>query len=334
MGQHVDRLGVRAHDARHGGIYEICGRSQPDRDIKCLGVGAGVEVQAGNRACDGHVATHPGYDRRPVRFEAVGHVRERTQRHQSDRPVSALQRPEKGVPIRGWIGTRGRRCVPAAVGPMASRTPGHGALQGVRRAGTSGLPARPSTCRPFRVVAASDALPHVVVTAASASSGDRAASASATASSIPASVSMTTGAGGWRVVPGSPNLSAMSTPTADYADLIARFGKAWEKGDTDAIVALFTENGVFLPSPFEARLNGQEAIRTYWKDIPYEQVEIAFRSGEMFIVGPWFATEFRCTFRRRRTGEPVDIRGALFCETEGTKLSEMRMYWHRDVRAR
>jgi len=47
------------------------------------------------------------------------------------------------------------------------------------------------------------------------------------------------------------------------------------------------------------------------------------------VAGPWFATEFRCTYRRRRTGEWVDARGAMFCETKDDKITEMRMYWHR-----
>jgi hypothetical protein len=57
----------------------------------------------------------------------------------------------------------------------------------------------------------------------------------------------------------------------------------------------------------------------------------AFRFGEVFVAGPWFATEFKCTFRRRRTGHKIVVRGALFCETSGDLLSEMRMYWDRVV---
>jgi ketosteroid isomerase-like protein len=34
-------------------------------------------------------------------------------------------------------------------------------------------------------------------------------------------------------------------------------------------------------------------------------------------------------FRRRRTGQWVDARGAIFCETDGERITEMRMYWHR-----
>ena len=32
---------------------------------------------------------------------------------------------------------------------------------------------------------------------------------------------------------------------------------------------------------------------------------------------------------RRRTGDWVEARGAIFCETAGGKITEMRMYWHR-----
>src|SRR5436309_1195360 len=75
---------------------------------------------------------------------------------------------------------------------------------------------------------------------------------------------------------------------------------------------------------------GVAAVRDYWKDGPANQAEVSFRSGEIYSAGPWFATEFRCTYRRRRTGEQVDTRGAIFCETKDGKISEMRLYWHRN----
>ena len=118
---------------------------------------------------------------------------------------------------------------------------------------------------------------------------------------------------------------------ARYEAMISAFGSGWERGDEDAMANAFTEDGVFVPSPFDAPLLGREAIRGYWKDVPREQAEIVFRSGETYIAGPWFATEFRCTFRRRRTGQRMDVRGALFCETQGDLLSEVRMYWHRST---
>ena len=111
--------------------------------------------------------------------------------------------------------------------------------------------------------------------------------------------------------------------------LIDRFGRAWMSGDVDQLIAVFAPQAVFVETPFSPPLNGRDAIRSYWNDVPYHQSEITFTSGEIYGAGPWFAAEFKCTFRRRRTGEWVDARGAIFCETEGETVTEMRMYWHR-----
>ena len=117
--------------------------------------------------------------------------------------------------------------------------------------------------------------------------------------------------------------------TEAYRRLIDAFGEGWEKADVERICSVFGPDAVFLETPFSQKDVGIAAIRAYWQDLPVSQAEVSFRSGEIFEVGPWFATEFRCTFRRRRTGEWVDARGAIFCETKDEKISEMRMYWHR-----
>lgn len=112
-------------------------------------------------------------------------------------------------------------------------------------------------------------------------------------------------------------------------DLADTFAGAWSKGQLDRILSVFTPDAVFQETPFAERLAGTESIRRYWSDVPYHQSEITVTTGEIFSVGPWFATEFKSVFRRRRTGEWVEARGALFCETRDGLISEMRMYWHR-----
>ncbi|MEJ2238219.1 MAG: nuclear transport factor 2 family protein [Gemmatimonadales bacterium] len=87
-----------------------------------------------------------------------------------------------------------------------------------------------------------------------------------------------------------------------YGQLIDRFGKAWERGQPDEMPKVFTDDGVFVPSPFDAPIRGVTAIAEYWRSVPFEQAEISFRFGEIFVAGPWFSTEIKCTFRRRRTG--------------------------------
>jgi ketosteroid isomerase-like protein len=111
--------------------------------------------------------------------------------------------------------------------------------------------------------------------------------------------------------------------------LIDDFGKGWSKGKVDLQMSVFAADPVFIETPFSTPMKGLDAVRAYWADVPLNQSEITFTSGEIFAVGPWFSTEFKCTFRRRRTGAWVDARGAIFCETDGQKITEMRMYWHR-----
>ena len=111
--------------------------------------------------------------------------------------------------------------------------------------------------------------------------------------------------------------------------LIDDFGQGWSRGNVDLLMSVFGGDMVFLETPFSDPLRGAEAVRRYWLEVPLHQSEVTFSSGEIFAAGPWFSTEFKCVFRRKRTGEWVDARGAIFCETDGAKITEMRMYWHR-----
>jgi ketosteroid isomerase-like protein len=111
--------------------------------------------------------------------------------------------------------------------------------------------------------------------------------------------------------------------------LIDTFGSGWEKGNVDLLMSVFAPEAIFIETPFSSSQRGTDAVRGYWSEVPYNQSEVTFSSGEIYAAGPWFSTEFKCVFRRRRTGEWVEARGAIFCETEGGLITEMRMYWHR-----
>ena len=111
--------------------------------------------------------------------------------------------------------------------------------------------------------------------------------------------------------------------------LIDTFARGWAKGQLDLIVSVFNTDAVFIETPFSDPLQGSEAIRRYWSEVPANQSEISVSTGEVYLVGPWFATEFKAVFRRRRTGEWVEAKGAIFCESTDGRISEMRMYWHR-----
>ena len=108
-----------------------------------------------------------------------------------------------------------------------------------------------------------------------------------------------------------------------------RSARGWSKGDVPLLMSVFSEDPTFIETPFSPARQGREAILQYWRDVPVHQAEVTFTSGEIYAAGPWFSTEFKVTFRRRRSGEWVEARGAMFCETSGGRITELRMYWHR-----
>lgn len=136
----------------------------------------------------------------------------------------------------------------------------------------------------------------------------------------------------------SPVPEAGAAPPGDTRllgrELIDTLGRGWARGKLDVIMSVFGADATLVETPFSEPLRGIEAVRGYWKDVPYHQTEVTFSSGEIFAAGPWFSTEFLLRFRRRRTGEWIEARGALFCETDGALITEMRMYWHRESRGR
>ena len=129
----------------------------------------------------------------------------------------------------------------------------------------------------------------------------------------------------------------MSDPTTiDPADFraVARnltdtLAKGWEKGRIDQIMTVFNDEAVFVETPFSAPLTGIVAIRQWMSDIPYAQSETTFRTGELCTAGPRCSTDITLRFRRRKTGQWVEARGAFFAETDGELITELRMFWHR-----
>jgi len=117
-------------------------------------------------------------------------------------------------------------------------------------------------------------------------------------------------------------------------DLADTFATAWSRGKVDLLLSVFSEDAVLIETPFSAPIKGRAELRKWAGDIPYHQSEATFTVGEIFTVGPWFSAEFKLTFRRRRTGDWVEARGAMFAETSDAGITELRMYWHRWIKGR
>ena len=50
-------------------------------------------------------------------------------------------------------------------------------------------------------------------------------------------------------------------PKRQYAALIDEFGKGWEKGKSDRMAGVFTDDAVFRPDPFANPLRGRTMVQ-------------------------------------------------------------------------
>jgi hypothetical protein len=111
-------------------------------------------------------------------------------------------------------------------------------------------------------------------------------------------------------------------------DWLSRYGRAWETADPDAAAELFTEDATYRESPFDEVMEGREAIRRYWQEIPKTQRDISFGweivGTDPFVVR-WRASYVRLRDRARITLDGVFLLG--FDETSGG-CRTLREWWH------
>lgn len=121
--------------------------------------------------------------------------------------------------------------------------------------------------------------------------------------------------------------------TIDYAaaaELLERYGRAWETFDGDAWVALFTEDAEYHEDPFEPPLVGHNALRAYLLDAAAVQDQIEFTVEQHWVVGSTILAAWHASFVRRPTGARVRLAGFMKLDVaDDGRISRFREWWHR-----
>lgn len=105
---------------------------------------------------------------------------------------------------------------------------------------------------------------------------------------------------------------------------------AWEEGNPDLIKKIFTQNATYRVDPFTKKLiRGLRAITEYWAQVPKYQRNVRFVYGPVFHMGDsrWGA-EWKASYTKIETRGRIQLRGVLFCELKGDKISSFWEYWH------
>ena len=114
----------------------------------------------------------------------------------------------------------------------------------------------------------------------------------------------------------------------ELADWIAAYGRAWEEGDPDAVVTLFTEDASYRSSPFREPNLGQEGIRAYWVRAAGKQEGVQVRMGEPVVDGNVVAVEWWTTMDDPDDGE-ITLPGCLLLQFAPVgRCYDLREYWN------
>lgn len=72
---------------------------------------------------------------------------------------------------------------------------------------------------------------------------------------------------------------------AEATSWLERYGLAWEEGDADGILELFSADASYRETPFDAPMIGHQAIKQYWSENPGTHEDVVFSFEIWAIAG-------------------------------------------------
>lgn len=117
----------------------------------------------------------------------------------------------------------------------------------------------------------------------------------------------------------------------DVMALLRRFGKAFNRGDIDGILACVTDDFEWRlaagpDAPDGKVVRGKEAVRAALEDRDREIAEMRFSETEVTVSGDRIFGTFRAT-GRTRDGRAIDRRGLDIYRVRDGKIALKDSYW-------
>ncbi len=97
---------------------------------------------------------------------------------------------------------------------------------------------------------------------------------------------------------------AMNLDHAAGADLLERYGRAWESFDGDAWTDLFTDDVEYHEDPFESPMAGHNAVRAYLLEAAGQQEQVEFTVERHWVAGSTVLAAWHASYVRRSDRGP------------------------------
>lgn len=106
----------------------------------------------------------------------------------------------------------------------------------------------------------------------------------------------------------------------DGQDLFARFKRAWEEREPDAMLELYAKDAEHRVDPFEEPMTGLVAIREHWNDVAASQDHVEFDAERIWVSGGTVLGSWHVAFTDRATADRVRVRGFSTMELDDQGL--------------
>ncbi len=121
--------------------------------------------------------------------------------------------------------------------------------------------------------------------------------------------------------------------TVDYgaaADLLDRYGRAWQSFDGDGWTDLFTDDVEYHEDPFEPPLVGHNAVRAYLLEASAAQRDVEFTVERHWVSGSTVLASWHASYIRRTDDARIRLAGFLTMEVaDDERIARFREWWHR-----
>lgn len=108
-----------------------------------------------------------------------------------------------------------------------------------------------------------------------------------------------------------------------------KYGKAWEKRDTELLLSCFTKNGIYQESPLFKPYKGHKEIKKFWDSIVKQKTKkIRFKLGKCYVDkdGKTGFAEWGC--KNIYKGIKNYMVGIMTLKMKGDKITYLKEYWN------
>ncbi len=113
----------------------------------------------------------------------------------------------------------------------------------------------------------------------------------------------------------------------DGDDLLAKYRRAREARDVDAVMELYREDADLRPDPFADHLGGALAIRAHWNAVAASQANVEFDAERTWVAGSTVFAAWHGAWTLRATAARVRGRGFATFELDDERRIVRERHW-------